>query len=583
MKRQLLFAAALFASALGFNANAQELLNPSFDANEENIVKVTTEGYWGNIKQTDHVAGLQGVDDWTPNPATPNMTENASGMGYTGGVFAYGSENLLNNKVKAPAQGPDGKSEGVALGVVGLWGGTAQYTQEVTLPAGNYVLTYDVYNALNTGVIKKSLFGFIVDDDTEYLSSQTGFTAVGEWQKIYVPFKLENGTTGKISIGFTSGDFGSGGAPHLFVDNVSCALVSDEEFELAQAKAAKIAELNTKTITGESIANYSVNNKLAAVATAKTKEAVEAIEVPTYILTLTTSANLQLHMNKDVAENQITIQEQGTPVYLAVQNDGKYAISNGEEYINYKGNNDWDLTPNSTAYGWAFALNEGKYTITGKGNNNKNKLGTNDNATSAGSTCYGDKNNANIYWTIAEYNPACYVTVTDAEWATWVTPADIDFTDVDAYIVKEITDGKAQLVKVDNAPEGTPVIINAEKGTYQLDTAEDATKVEDNKLKISDGETVKGAGYYVLANINNEVGFYELDANYTLAKGKVYLEYKADNGVKFVGFDFGGETTAIKSVETAAENAVIYNLAGQRVQNPSAGIYIINGKKVLVK
>ncbi|MBP5381084.1 MAG: hypothetical protein J6Y39_05075 [Bacteroidaceae bacterium] len=44
-------------------------------------------------------------------------------------------------------------------------------------------------------------------------------------------------------------------------------------------------------------------------------------------------------------------------------------------------------------------------------------------------------------------------------------------------------------------------------------------------------------------------------------------------------------TTAIQSIETApvAANAAIYNLAGQRVSKAVKGIYIINGKKVVIK
>ena len=48
-----------------------------------------------------------------------------------------------------------------------------------------------------------------------------------------------------------------------------------------------------------------------------------------------------------------------------------------------------------------------------------------------------------------------------------------------------------------------------------------------------------------------------------------------------------GETTKIGSInangEINVEDGIIYNLAGQRVQNPKKGIYIINGKKVVIK
>ena len=44
------------------------------------------------------------------------------------------------------------------------------------------------------------------------------------------------------------------------------------------------------------------------------------------------------------------------------------------------------------------------------------------------------------------------------------------------------------------------------------------------------------------------------------------------------------ENTLIKAVETTeTESKAIYNLAGQRVSKMQKGIYIVNGKKVLVK
>ena len=47
-------------------------------------------------------------------------------------------------------------------------------------------------------------------------------------------------------------------------------------------------------------------------------------------------------------------------------------------------------------------------------------------------------------------------------------------------------------------------------------------------------------------------------------------------------FDFGG-TTAIEPVINEVEDNIYYDLSGRRVENPTRGIYIVNGKKVLVK
>ena len=551
-----------------------ELTNTAFDANPDNVITVNTYGYQRNVKD-DGVAGLQDVEAWTKG------VQNESDPGYVGGVFAYGSTNLLNDKVIAPATNPEGGNEGVALGLAAVWAGIAQYTQAVTFPAGNYVLTFTVYNGVNTAAVTKNLFGFIAEDGTEYLSEQANFTAVGEWQNIYVPFTLNKETTGKVSVGFI-GSGGSASAPHLFVDNVSYAVVSDDGLAVAKAKAAKIAELNTKTITGE-IDNYSVDKKLAAIAAAETVEDVEAVPAPAYIFTLTTSEGLQLN-----TESGIKIEEEGTPLSLIVQSDGKYALSPNEgEYINYDGNSAWALTTTSTAYGWTVALADGKYTITGKGDNGKNRLGTNDDEVTAGSTCWGDKNNENIYWTIAEYVPT--VTVTEALYATYVTTDDVKFGDeVEAYIVSALNEDNtvAILTTITEAPAGTPVVIKAEKAdTYELNIISKAKEVEgENLLKVATG-TETGEGIYVLANINQVVGFYALEEGVKVPAGKAYLNVPAGGDIKFIGFEGNGDATGIQGVEDAAEveNGAIYNLAGQRVQNPTKGIYIVNGKKVLVK
>jgi hypothetical protein len=46
---------------------------------------------------------------------------------------------------------------------------------------------------------------------------------------------------------------------------------------------------------------------------------------------------------------------------------------------------------------------------------------------------------------------------------------------------------------------------------------------------------------------------------------------------------FGGEATGIEAVKTTKANGEYYNLAGQRVAQPTKGLYIVNGKKVVIK
>ena len=65
--------------------------------------------------------------------------------------------------------------------------------------------------------------------------------------------------------------------------------------------------------------------------------------------------------------------------------------------------------------------------------------------------------------------------------------------------------------------------------------------------------------------------------------GKVYLVYTASSAPDFIGF---GDATGISSIENGQvtiDNSEVYNLAGQRVAQPTKGLYIINGKKYVVK
>ena len=52
--------------------------------------------------------------------------------------------------------------------------------------------------------------------------------------------------------------------------------------------------------------------------------------------------------------------------------------------------------------------------------------------------------------------------------------------------------------------------------------------------------------------------------------------------VQFGTDDFPENEDAVKSVGSVGKSPVtVYDLSGRRVQNPSRGIYVVNGKKVL--
>ena len=178
-------------------------------------------------------------------------------------------------------------------------------------------------------------------------------------------------------------------------------------------------------------------------------------------------------------------------------------------------------------------------------------------------------------------------TVSAAGWATF-TPRDkvVLPAGVNAYIVK-VEGDKAKLTAVNVIPAGTPVAINAVKGDYEwLVTADAADVVEANELleAPAGGVPVEADGYYVLANGENGVGFYQVNTGTTIPAGKAYLQVASAARAHFIGFDSGDTTTGISEMNVQKTvSGAAYNLAGQKVSAQYRGIMIENGKKVLKK
>ena len=85
---------------------------------------------------------------------------------------------------------------------------------------------------------------------------------------------------------------------------------------------------------------------------------------------------------------------------------------------------------------------------------------------------------------------------------------------------------------------------------------------------------------YVLSNGDNGVGFYKLSDGGSIGANKAYLTYSA-GAREFFGFD---ETTGINATQIDNGQLTIdnyYDLQGRRVAQPTKGLYIVNGKKVI--
>ncbi len=161
--------------------------------------------------------------------------------GCSAGVYAVGSEAFLGGAdFKVPTTMSDGSTEGKVLGLVTCWSMTVQYKQEVTLPAGKYTISMSYYNAGGTTAITKNLIGFVADDGTEYLGTNTTFP-VGKWTSEEVSFTLNEETSGYFTMGYTSPNVGSANVPHFFTDGFYLQYVGKDIDPSMMALVAAVA------------------------------------------------------------------------------------------------------------------------------------------------------------------------------------------------------------------------------------------------------------------------------------------------------------------------------------------------------
>ena len=239
--------------------------------------------------------------------------------------------------------------------------------------------------------------------------------------------------------------------------------------------------------------------------------------------------------------------------------------------------------------------NRHAYNISFKGNDNATRwLYTNtNNFTDGGSSC-GTEGGYNFNLEPVTELP---VTVTAAGYATFYAPVAVTVpSGVTAHTIT-INDEWATLSEaLTVVPANTGVVLVGE-GSYDFAVT---TAEEFNGENLMVGTIAKtlvtkpeNTECYVLANRENVVGMYaaaigtgeNVDrTKFYNAGHKAYLAVKGADGVKSYSFRFGENTTAIENVEVENEVKAIYDLTGRRVEVITApGIYIVNGKKVLVK
>jgi|GEM_PF-6299345 len=177
----------------------------------------------------------------------------------------------------------------------------------------------------------------------------------------------------------------------------------------------------------------------------------------------------------------------------------------------------------------------------------------------------------------------------------------LDFTNVSglsAYVALSDADGNGNITLTRTyKPAGlTGMVLCGEPSTsYIVPTVKDEAPEDyqnNNLLRhvIEATEIDKTDGIftnYILAKKNGNVGFYPLSGKGTLKPYSAYLQLKkapSSRGL-VLNFEEEGTPTGVGHTEITESTEMadaIYDLQGRRIEKPKKGLYIVNGKKVLV-
>lgn len=194
---------------------------------------------------------------------------------------------------------------------------------------------------------------------------------------------------------------------------------------------------------------------------------------------------------------------------------------------------------------------------------------------------------------IAELDPVSITIKAGRQYTAFSSDRALDFTnsDLKAQIVISATGTTRDVTKV---PANKGIIVGlAEPATEDTKItvpvcADETDDVTDNMLvAVVDGANIMRSNQdytnYVFGKKNGKEAFYKIPTEgIDVPANNAYLAVPTASGAKEVIF-LGGETTGISNVDADAETGELYNLSGVKVKKAQKGVYIQNGKKVIVK
>ena len=153
-----------------------------------------------------------------------------------------------------------------------------------------------------------------------------------------------------------------------------------------------------------------------------------------------------------------------------------------------------------------------------------------------------------------------------------------------------VSENTVTLTEVSDIPAKTGVVLKGTVKTHNVPVAASSSTERGDLIGNTSAATAYNAfsGYdlYMLAlNDQNKAQFTKV-ASGSIAAGKAFLKLSSGAGARELNVVFADDdVTGISTMHNSQciMNNEFYNLAGQRVAQPTKGLYIVNGKKVVIK
>lgn len=282
------------------------------------------------------------VTGWTNTGGDTYTTGAAIGFGTTGQI----------NGANLPSTNSDGTATGGALCLNAAWQSQVWYAQEVTLPAGNYTMTFKVNNVGQNAQFEKDpvMFSFTTTDGSSFSGNVHSYP-VSTWTTQTITFALAAETTGSIKIGYKASNTGSGNTPKLVVDYVKAmynsnytatlqsaidratilnARASDDDLAAAISAAQGVLDAADNTVAYQETINTAVTTLRSAISTAAAKVVLLEGENITFMFE-----------NADF--------ESGTPVTGGITTYDYDAATNGTSFSRMQVVEGWTIVANGNA------------------------------------------------------------------------------------------------------------------------------------------------------------------------------------------------------------------------------------------